>query len=111
MSRSPRRPAALAAAIFAATLSLGAALSPMTVHAASDVTTALSACRAAWMAQPGNTDLQDVRLDRLSDGNKIKMTLRARDTSGSKVTTRCVVSAKGEVFSVGDIPAAQLAAK
>jgi hypothetical protein len=109
MTLTLRRTARLIAAFAASALSLAFALSPMTVHASS-IDTSIAACGAAWASQPGMEGLQDVRLDKLSEGGaKSKLTLRARDAAGAKVTTRCIVNAKGDVLSVGSIPATQLA--
>ncbi len=104
------RPTALIAAIAASALSLTLALTPMAAHAASPVDAAIAACGTAWANQTAG--VQDVRMDRLNDtGAKLKLTLRGRDAAGARISTRCVVSAKGEVLSLGDTPVTQIAAK
>jgi hypothetical protein len=100
----------LIAAFTASALSLGFALAPMAAHAAAPVDQSIAACSTAWAAQPGMDSLQDVRLVTIDEGSaRSKLTLRARDAVGAKVTTRCVVNAKGEVLTVGSVPVTQLA--
>jgi hypothetical protein len=110
MTPTLRRTVRLIAAVWASAFSLGFALAPLAAHAAAPVDTLISACSTAWATQPGMEGLQDVRLDTIREGgSKSKLILRARDGAGAKVTTRCVVTAKGEVVSVGAVPATQLA--
>ncbi len=110
MTITLNRPTTLFAALAASALSFTLALAPMTARAATPLDTAIAACGAAWTAQSATAGVQDVRMDRLDDaGNKIKLTLRGRDSAGAKITTRCVVNSKGQVLSLGDQPVTQLA--
>jgi hypothetical protein len=109
---SLRRPAALVAAIGASALSLGLALTPLAVRAASPLDNAMAACATAWQAQPGAGTLEHVRLDSMSDsGRKTKLVLRAKAAAGATMKIKCVLDSTGTVTALGNTPVTQLASR